>query len=243
MTLRPNSCLAFLVASWLVGSSTAVWALKPDNITDAEMAVLPRFCPDSQTFKQLDQVNYSPATRMWVDAMGLGFFHVHHYCWARINFQRAQRARISRYDREFILKDVRGDFWYVVNNAGPDFVLLPELYTWIGRSSVLLDDSKAANEAFAKARSLKPDYWPAYFHWAEYLRAKGKKAEAMEMVRSGLQNAPGAKALLLLYSNLGGKPADIPPPLPKPEESPEQPAPAQADSSPAPQTGSQNQSP
>ena len=239
MTYRLNSHLTLVVACWIVGLSPAAWALKPDNITATEMAMLPRYCPDSQTFKELNQVQYSPETRKWVDAMGVGFFHVHHYCWARINYQRAQR--MTKYLRDFKLQEVHGDLLYVINNASPDFILLPEVYTWLGRTDTQLDLSREADQAFEKARSLKPDYWPAYFHWAEWLRSKGKRAEALQMVGTGLQYAPSSRPLLLLYKDLGGKPADIPPPIPKAQEEDAEPPPAaQPDSPLAPPLGPKN---
>lgn len=108
----------------------------------------------------------------------------------------------------------------MVKNTDDSFILLPEILTWIGRTELLLNNPKNAGEAFAKARMVKPDYWPAYTRWAEYLQAKGFKKEALEIVRAGLQHAPEAKALNTLYRDLGGKPGDIPPPIVKVEPVP-----------------------
>jgi hypothetical protein len=180
------------------------------------MAMLPRFCQDVQGIKYGDaSYNTSPNAAKWVAMMGKGFWHMHHYCWALINYQRAQRTTMPASQKRSALEGVRGDFWYVVNNTEADFVLLPEIYTWIGRMEVLLARPQEADAAFAKARMLKPDYWPAYFHWAEFLRGKGKKADALEVVKAGLQHSPGAKTLLVLFGDLGGKAADIPPPIVK----------------------------
>ena len=104
-----------------------------------------------------------------------------------------------------------------VKNTDDSFILLPEIMTRIGSTYILLGDPKNASEAFAKARAVKPDYWPAYTHWAEYLQAKGAKKEAMELVKIGLQYAPNAKVLLSLFRTLGGKPGDIPLPIQKKE--------------------------
>ncbi|MBK9674759.1 MAG: oligosaccharide flippase family protein [Betaproteobacteria bacterium] len=119
---------------------------------------------------------------------------------------------MSKYQKGFLLKDVRGDFHYVGNNTDSKFVLLPEILTWIGRTSVLMDEPKQAEDAFGKAIAIKLDYWPPYFHLGEMLRTQGKKTEALDVVRSGLKYSPSAKALLSLYSELGGKPGDIPAP-------------------------------
>jgi tetratricopeptide (TPR) repeat protein len=208
--------------------------VKPKDITEAEMALTPRFCPDTQGFKYGDaSFNTSPRAKGWVAQMGKGFWHAHHYCWGIISFHRAQRFTLPENHRQALLKDVRGDFWYVVNNTESDFILLPEIYTWIGRTSVLMREPLEAGQAFAKAKNLKPDYWPAYFHWAEFLRGAGKSSEAMEVIKSGLKYSPTAKPLLALYRELGGKPADIPPPIPVASEPEPEQQPASGDGTPA----------
>ncbi len=74
----------------------------------------------------------------------------------------------------------------------------------------MLRHPNKANEAFSLARDLKPDYWPAYSHWVEFLMNNGKRADAMKVVTAGLEHAPNAKVLLEQYRLLGGKPGDIP---------------------------------
>lgn len=214
MTIRLNHFLAFLIGSWLAAASLAVWAMEPKNITPAEIAALPRFCPDTQTFKEgVDFSDRSPSTRKWLAVLGKHFWHIHHYCWALINIHRAARASTPAKEKLALHLEARGDLGYFLSKADADFVLLPEILTWSGRVHLLLNEPKQASEAFAKARSLKPDYWPPFFHWAQFLHTKGKNAEAMEIVRTGLQYSPEAKPLLLLYRDLGGKPADIPQPI------------------------------
>jgi tetratricopeptide (TPR) repeat protein len=128
-----------------------------------------------------------------------------------------------------------GDFGYVVNNAPKDFILLPEVYTWIGRTEILLDNPRQAEVAFAKARELKADYWPAYSHWAEYLLAKGRRPDALKLVTAGLQQSPDARVLLELYKVLGGKASELPKPLPKKQPEAEPPAGGEPSPPPAPQ--------
>lgn len=208
--IRPLSILT--IACCLSISQNAL-ALKPQNITPEERALVPKFCADTQGFGKYGDAyfNTSPNAAKWVAMMGDGFWHMHHYCWAIINYNRAIRINFPRQHRMATLKDARGDFYYVVNNTGPDFILLPEIYTWIGRISVVMKESREAESAFSKARELKPDYWPPYYHHGEYLLSIGKKIEALEIVKAGLQQAPNTKALLLLYRDLGGNPEDIPP--------------------------------
>lgn len=210
MNAKHRIFLATVLCTWLLGAATSASAsVRPENITDAEWALVPPFCPHTMGFKGHTQ----PHIAKWQTLMGKSFFHMHHYCWALIDLHRAERAMVSDSEKRFLRRRALGGFKYVVDNAEEDFVLLPEIFTWIGRTDGLLGNVKSAGEAFAKAWTLKPDYWPPYYHWAELLKYKGKKADAMEVVKTGLSYAPGAQPLLLLFRALGGKPSDLPPPI------------------------------
>lgn len=205
-------CLRLAAVLSLTGIAGTADA-KPENITDAEMKVLPRYCPDTMGFKYGDAYyNTSPRARYWVSQMGKGFWAMHHYCWAQININRARRAGVPAQTRQALRESARGDYGYVINNTAPDFIMLPEIYTRLGEVELLLARPEKASQAFARARELKPDYWPAYSHWAEYLKARGKNAEAMQIVRSGLAHSPESRVLRELYRVLGGTAAAFPKP-------------------------------
>ena len=131
---------------------------------------------------------------------------------------RSRKAGVPAHERKAMWEAARGDYGYVVGNAPLDFILLPEIYTRIGEVEILLDHTNKADEAFAHARKLKPDYWPAYSHWAIFLMKIGRRPEALKIVASGLQYSPDAKVLLGLFRDLGGKPSDIPKLVEKPRE-------------------------
>jgi tetratricopeptide (TPR) repeat protein len=216
MNSKLHHLLTAILIAGLFGSSIPASANKPKGLTSAEMALLPRFCPDVQGFKYGDaSYNTSPNAAKWVSMMGKTFWHMHHHCWAVANFHRSHRPNVSAAKRQALLEEALVDFIYVVERAPDDFVLLPEVLTWVGRTELLLKRPHSAEPAFAKARALKPNYWPPYFHWAEHLKKVGRNDEAIEMVKNGLQHAPGTKALLLLYRDLGGKPGNIPAPVSK----------------------------
>lgn len=206
-------------ACTVLAVATAVQAGKPDNVTEAEMAVLPPYCPDTQTFKYGNaSSNPSPNAPKWVGLMGNGFWTMHHYCWALINLSRAQKPSIPANIRDSMREYAIEDMKYVLQNTEPDFVLSPEIYTKIGDVELALKRTSAANSSYAKARSLKPDYWPAYLNWAEYLRRAGEKAKAREVVEEGLSYAPNAKTLSRLLVELGGDPSKIRTrPVPEPQ--------------------------
>jgi tetratricopeptide (TPR) repeat protein len=104
------------------------------------------------------------------------------------------------------------DYQYVIDHVPKDFILLPEVYTRRGEVELLLGQPNRALESFSHARHLKPDYWPAYSHWAEFLMKAGKRPEALNVVIAGLEYSPRAKVLLELFKILGGKPSDMPTP-------------------------------
>ena len=99
----------------------------------------------------------------------------------------------------------------MVKNSPRTFVLLPEIHTRIGELELHLARHHEADQSFAKARALKPDYWPAYSHWAEFLIKSGQRAEAKQLVKSGLEYSPNSRVLTEQYRMLGGKPSEIVP--------------------------------
>lgn len=188
----------------------------PNGWTESELAVAPPYCQDVQGLKWGDAYyNTSPNAKKWIALMGKGFWAVHHYCWASINLLRAERPGTSDDDRRALRAGAINDMMYVVHNTPDDFVLLPEIFTRIGEVSLKLKRYADAEAAFAKARELKPDYWPAYFQWAQYLKTAGQKDKARELLETGLGYAPSSRTLQKLLVDLGGDPAKVrPKPVP-----------------------------
>lgn len=216
--LRPHFLIALVFAALLAVPSPDAQAGKPEDITESEMKLIPEYCPDTMGFGYGDAYyNTSPRAAHWVALMGKGFWHMHHYCWARINMNRAQRAGVPMQTKIALWGSALGDYKYVINHVPRNFVMLPEVYTKLGEVELLLGQPNKAQEAFAIARKLRPDYWPAYSNWAEFLMNRGKRSEALKVVTAGLEYSPNAKVLLELFKLLGGKPSDIPPPRERPE--------------------------
>jgi tetratricopeptide (TPR) repeat protein len=188
-----------------------VYAMQPYNITQAEMALVPAYCKDANTFGYGGTAdNMSPNAPKWVALMGTGFWAIHHYCWALITLMRVQKSSTPPVIKTGARREALGDLGYVIEHSPPDFIMLPEIFTKKGQIELNLDSPRDAEASFAKARALKPDYWPAYFHWAEYLKASGHKAQAKVLVEEGLSYTPDAKALQGLFKALGGDPKSVP---------------------------------
>lgn len=207
----------------LVSTTSLANKIDESDITKEEWALLPAYCPHTLPYK-----GYTPTNRArWEPLMGgwKNFSAMHHYCWALIQYRRAERPSVPSNQRQGLRSMALDDFLYVIKHTDEDFILLPELLTWVGRTQLLLGRQDEADQSFARARSIKSDYWPAYSHWAEYLLRTGRRNDALLVVKTGLQHAPTAKTLHELFRVLGGKPGDIPQPTipvtaPSPSSSP-----------------------
>lgn len=180
-----------------IGSS---FAGSPPNITNDELALLPAYCPYTQSFPYgiKAAMQNHPTAERWRDAVGPAFMDLHHYCWALIELNRAARSTTPRQAKEGLRQSALGNLWYVMKKNPEGLELAPEILTWIGRTELLLAHPSNAQSAFDKARELKPDYWPAYFHWGEYLLSRGMLNDANAITEAGLENCPNAKALVAL---------------------------------------------
>jgi hypothetical protein len=194
----------------LAGSSVAFAA--PENITDGELALTPAYCQDVQGIKWGDQYyNPSPRAAYWVSVMGKTFWAMHHYCWGLIHVHRAKAAGVPPTMRDAMVASAIGDYYYVIKNATPGFIMLPEIYVRVGEAEMLRRNSVGALEAFATSRELKPDYWPPYVRGAEVLEHLGKKVQARSLLEEGLRLMPNEPALRMPFERLGGRLADVQP--------------------------------
>lgn len=182
-------------------------AQRPQNVTPAEMALLPSYCVDTQGFNYGDASwNTSPRASYWVARMGPTFWHQHHYCWAMIKKHRALEPGLSTQARNGRLLGAIGDLEYVVRNATADFPLLPEVFYRIGEIQLLVGNQAAAKEALDAAIQHKPDYWPAYLLWADELAKAKLNREAASYLELGLRQSPDSPQLRKAYRALGGDP-------------------------------------
>jgi tetratricopeptide (TPR) repeat protein len=164
--------------------------------TQGEWALMPEWCIDSQdgpygSPEGAEYMNKSPRARQWVSLMGKDFWHMHHYCRALRDMQRARSATISKRDRDFVLARAVGDFEYVINNCQPSMVLMPEVYLRFGDLYMMRNDPGNAGLAYEQSRKLKPDYWPAYDRWINVLVDLKKWDTARRLAEEGLALMPG----------------------------------------------------
>lgn len=169
----------------------------PENITRGEMARLPEYCPDSQTFDKVGfPENPTPRQRRWVAMMGKPFWAIHHYCWALVAANRAAVAGVTKQERDYLLKSAISDIYFVFNQSGPDFVLLPELYFRVGEYYTRLDKPVEADSYFERSIASKRDYWPAYIGQAKLQGRLGRPENAVSILRQGLELMPDQPQLM-----------------------------------------------
>lgn len=182
--------------------------LEGGPITASEWKMLPEYCIDTQGFKY--GKGQSPNAAKWVALMGETFWHLHHYCLGIVQFNRAQRNSFEPVIRRGFLQSAIDNFQYVTQRMVENFVLAPEIFVYAGRAHLLLKEPKAADEAFARARALKPDYWPAYSWWSTYLANHGQVGTAKALVNAGLEHAPQSRTLQLIKRDLESRSSSRP---------------------------------
>jgi tetratricopeptide (TPR) repeat protein len=177
----------------------------PNGVTWGELALLPDYCADAMGILYGDQYyNPSPRAPHWVALMGQGFWAIHHYCYALAHVRRAEEAGVSDQQRKFIYGRAIKDYLYTLNNSAPDMVLVPEILVHLGDAYLKVGEVGNADAAFAKARRIKPDYWPAYSRWVDVLIKLKLKKDAYALVRQGLAHAPDSEVLRRQFVSLGG---------------------------------------
>lgn len=216
--------VAGIFALLATGASMAA----PENITDGELALLPAFCQDVQAIRyagphvDLQGRHKSPRADYWLSLMGPNFWDLHHYCWGLIEVRRSTMAGLDGNTRTGLIKSAIADYLYVVGQAKEGFLLLPEIFLRVGEAELMLGNVIAGSDAFAKSRALKPDYWPAYTRWIDFLLKAKRPGEAKALAAEGLRFSPQAKELIDRYRKLGGDPSTIVPVVTAPPPSNEE---------------------
>lgn len=208
---RMFTAFRWLLAVAFVAGQAPVQAATPENITAGEIALLPEYCPLTQTFTRDDPraASVRSPARLLHERLGRSYLGLHHYCNGLIDVMRSRVAGVTPYKRRALLTFALNEYQYVIDNSTPDFVLLPEIYLRVGEAHVELLDYRQALDAFAKSRTLKPDYWPPYARWSAVLLRLGKRAEALTHLEEGLRLMPNERGLIDTYTRMGGTTARL----------------------------------
>ena len=218
---RPRLKKLLLVIAMAFASGASLGKPAKDA-TLGEISLLPEYCIDTEAFMHgpAGSPSQSPRAPYWVSRMGNGFWSLHHYCWGLVTIRRTITAfGLTRAYRQEALNLNQSEFYYVLDKTPSDFILLPEIYTKIGEVELMIFKYSGgiaaanlfkASSAFEKARSLKPDYWPAYSMWAEALLNLERRDEARELIEKGLTHLPDSLVLQELLRKVNqGKAASV----------------------------------
>jgi hypothetical protein len=164
----------------------------------ADWALLPEWCVDTQDnygspnwpADYPNGRNASPRSDYWTSIFGKDFWHMHHYCRALYFIHKADFEAMPPQRRLGAIERAIGDLRYVLKYCKQSNLLMPEFYYRLGEAELRRNNKADALHAFATARRLKPDYWPAYSRWADELTALRLYASALELIEQGLKHAP-----------------------------------------------------
>jgi hypothetical protein len=199
----PGSFAARCAVALVVFSLGAANALEfprrvPNGFTWGELAILPPYCADTQGTVWDIKGNggpLAPNTPKWVAMMGEDFFHVHHYCYGLRHLLHAQAAGENTARGKDFLRRAQREFAYMFRAASPSMLLMPEIHLKDGEVHLKLGNLQEANLSFERARTLKPDYWPAYTRWADVLVGLKLHDAARKLLEEGLAHSPGQPEL------------------------------------------------
>lgn len=197
-----------LAAVILCGSTAMAHAQQLDltqrrgSFTEYELARLPAYCRDIQ-----GTPGYNGARgKHWRSMMGNDLQHMHHYCRGLRDMMFAENPTLKAADRRFLWERATNEFAYIIRNARPRMILMPEVHYRQGEAYLLLDKLGEADKAFRRARELKPDYWPAYTLWADRLIELRMYDQARPLLEEGLRHSPGSEEIRQRLAKLPGAP-------------------------------------
>lgn len=180
--------------------SMSGWADRVENLL--ELARLPTYCRGTQ---QIREISRDPVPIEEYQARyGFSYSHMHHYCWA-LNSENKANSILDPAQRKSKLFYALGDIDYVLRNASPNFVFLPEVYTGKARILFQLHQDAEAVSALRQALELKPAYWPASLRLSDYHKRQGEIENARKILEKALEHTPNSKILNKRLAELGAK--------------------------------------
>jgi tetratricopeptide (TPR) repeat protein len=184
-------------------SALAYGGLDNYALTRIEVATLPDFCRHTQLI--IKDHGSPDEQRMWVQRTGPGFMHMHHYCIAAIAIFRSLRATNTASDRNGYLQFAIGNLEYVVRNAAPGYVFMPEVYYRLGSAKRRMGQSEEAAQALEKALEGFPKYTLASIELAQIHMGRGNPGAAEKVLSDALEKTPDSELVKSALQELSKK--------------------------------------
>lgn len=164
--------------------------------TDHDYSLLPPYCKARAS-------GNSPLAKLWekrLNAHGEGFLHIHHYCSALHTINLAQRMipadEGQKKVRRRFYETATGGIGYMEENADPQFILWPQIYTTKAVALFALDRPGEAVNYLEKAIEKNKKFSKAYGMLADYWSKSGNKKSSIEILDEGLKYSPNSKILI-----------------------------------------------
>lgn len=189
-----------LIMSVLPTAALAIGAFRP---TVNELALLPGYCaPKAQPYG--DDAKH-PEVAPWAEQLGYADYrHLHHYCDALLHIMRANRAIGNATQQKSLLSIALLNLDYMQKNASAEFSLQAEIAVTRGQVLERLGRPAEALAEYQRAMAHTVTFAPAYMRLADLYLKQGKRAQAEQTIRTGLQHVPTSAPLQRRLEELGG---------------------------------------
>jgi hypothetical protein len=217
--MRKGTCMSSKSTAWLSKSVALVLVMSAQlatlpaqagsdagrpPYTQTDWALLPEWCIQTQDGESGDSGwtsrsgsrNPMPRSERLAALFGEDFFHMHHFCRGLYAERRQLRADLSDRERRAAIVTAIDEYRYLIRNCAETMPLMPEVYFRLGEMHLRIEERPQASEAFASARRIKPDYWPAYTRWADELISLRLLHQAEALVDQGLSYSPAQTQLI-----------------------------------------------
>lgn len=202
------------------------------SATEADLLFLPPYCKATRLY---DPGLKSREYQYWYERLGPNLESMHHHCQGLIYLRKLRQMPKGQPERQHLIKLTLGEFNFLLRRSEATlqaFPLWAEFLTIRGSAAILAEDWALAVQSYEKARTVKPDYWPAYLDWARQLDSLKLRQQARELIQQGLRIDPSVVPMREAFARYGGKPQDLPVPVAAPAAS----APVASEAAPAAST-------
>lgn len=192
--------VCFIISSFIYSPEVIGEGYHPDRAGpivayEHELKYLPPYC---RCVASVNMKRYKKEKAKWARIFkskgerGRDWGHIHHYCYGLTFLSRVNRGLGKR---SYLLGRAESEFGYMIKQASPKFILMPEIHLRMGITKLMMRKDAGALKHFYKAIKLKNDFVPAYIQIIYYYRNHNNAKEALKIARLALKHAPNSKVL------------------------------------------------